>query len=153
MLFSANRYNATIEGAGPDNRNWGGANWWQNLRLPYWSMFASGDWDTLETVFKYYKNMLPLAEKRTLRYFNHTGIFFTETKLIFGAWGGVGHVPWKGAYNDTYWLFGNSYTALDLGGNAGGTEVAFMLLNAFEYTRNEVSAATAGFGCDCWRCC
>ena len=44
MLFSANRYNATIEGAGPDNRNWGGANWWQNLRLPYWTMFASGDW-------------------------------------------------------------------------------------------------------------
>ena len=115
-------------------------------------MFASGDWDTLETVFKYYKNMLPLAERRTLRYFNHTGIFFTETKLIFGAWGGIGHVPWKGAYNDTYWLFGNSYTALDLGGNAGGTEEAFMLLNAFEYTRNEVSVSMVGLGCDYWRC-
>ena len=39
----------------------------------------------------------------------------------------------------------------DEGGNAGGTEVAFMLLDAFEYTRNEVSAATVGSGCDCCR--
>ena len=30
--------------------------------------------------------------------------------------------------------------------------VAFMLLNAFEYTRNEVSASTVGLGSDYWHC-
>ena len=92
MLFSASRFNQTA-GYSPDNRNWGPTNDWQNLRLPCeqhhsrhsalraamnhasltgcqlsdWSMFASGDWDTLETVFKYYKNMYVRAGLRSLR--------------------------------------------------------------------------------------
>ena len=123
-----------------DSRNWGSANWWQNLRLPYWTMFASGDWDTLDTVFEYYKNICRGGNARS--YFNHTGIFFTETKLIFGAWGGIGHVPWKGAYNDTSgcseFVHGSRSRRQPVG--QGGVHG----LNAFEYTRNEVSASMVG---------
>ena len=41
---------------------WGGHNWWQNWRLPYYSMAAAGDTDLLVTMFQFFANTLPLAQ-------------------------------------------------------------------------------------------
>jgi len=39
-----------------DYRRWGGMYWWQNTRLPYWSMLAAGDFDLMQPLFRMYGN-------------------------------------------------------------------------------------------------
>ena len=51
----------------------GGAYWFQQTRLIYWPMLASGDYDRL------------LAERRTRVDFHHDGLFFPEVMHFFGA--------------------------------------------------------------------
>ncbi len=69
-----------------DYRRWGGPYWFQNTRLPYWPMLASGDFDLMEPLFRMYGNALPLAEARTGLYFGHRGAFFPETMYFWGAY-------------------------------------------------------------------
>ena len=52
-------------------------------------MIPAGDLEHLVPVFDYYLNMLPFARARTQAYFGHGGVFFTETKTVFGAFGNV----------------------------------------------------------------
>ena len=40
----------------------------------------------LVTVFEYYHQMLPFLHARTSAVFNHSGIYVTETKALFGAY-------------------------------------------------------------------
>ena len=100
-------------------RTWGPYDYWQNNRLSYWPMIIAGDFDTLRPVFEYFLQMLPFAEARTRAYFQHDGVFFTETKTIFGSFGmddyGCDHtgVPKQ--------LELNAYLRYDYGGNGGGT--------------------------------
>lgn len=69
-----------------DYRRWGGPYWFQNTRLPYWSMVMSGDWDMMEPLFRMYREALPLAEARSKLYFNVEGASFPETMYFFGAY-------------------------------------------------------------------
>src|SRR5690348_15791278 len=59
-----------------DYRDWGSPFWFQNTRLPYHNMLIAGDYDLAFSLYEFYKNLLPLAEARTLIYFNHSGAFF-----------------------------------------------------------------------------
>jgi hypothetical protein len=68
----------------PDYRQWGGAYWWQNTRLPYWPMLASGDFDMMHPMFDMYLQSLPLAGCRTLVWFGHRGAFLPETMYFWG---------------------------------------------------------------------
>jgi hypothetical protein len=52
----------------------------------YWPMLPAGDVDSFEGILEYFLNMLPFAQARTQAYFNHSGVYFTETKTIFGAY-------------------------------------------------------------------
>ena len=78
----------TVDGAGfdADYRAWGGPYWWQNTRLPYWPMLASGDFDMMAPLFDMYLDMLPLAEYRTKRWFDHKGAFIGETVYFWGMY-------------------------------------------------------------------
>lgn len=49
-------------------------------------MPVSGDFDNLASIFEFYLQTLPFNKARTLAYFNHTGIYYTETKTLFGAY-------------------------------------------------------------------
>jgi len=69
-----------------DYRRWGGPYWFQNTRLIYWPMLASGDFDLMGPLFRMYINALPLAESRTRLYFDHGGAFFPETMYFWGAY-------------------------------------------------------------------
>ena len=68
-----------------DYRRWGGGYWWQNTRLPYWSLLANGDYDLLRPLFRMYRDMLPLAEARSRAWFKHSGVFFPETLYFWGT--------------------------------------------------------------------
>ena len=70
--------------AGPDYMRWGGPYWFQNTRLIYWPMLASGDYDQMAPLFTMYRNMLPLLKERAHRYFGHDGVHFSETTEIWG---------------------------------------------------------------------
>ena len=70
--------------AGPDYMRWGGPYWFQNTRLIYWPMLASGDYDQMAPLFTMYRNMLPLLKERARRYFGHGGVHFSETTEIWG---------------------------------------------------------------------
>ena len=68
----------------PDWRKWGGCYWFQNTRLPYWPMLYSGDYDQMEPLWKMYREAVPLLKERTKTYFNHDGIYCSETMHPWG---------------------------------------------------------------------
>ena len=68
-----------------DYRAWGPAYWFQNTRLPYWPMLATGDWEMMQPFFDMYYRALPLAQERTRVFFNHEGAYFPETILFWGT--------------------------------------------------------------------
>jgi alpha-L-fucosidase 2 len=68
-----------------DYRQWGPGYWWQNTRLPYISMCASGDDDLLQPLFRMYgKRLMPLFKYRTRLYLNHDGAFIPECIFFWG---------------------------------------------------------------------
>ncbi len=78
----------TVDGKGfdADYRAWGGPYWWQNTRLPYWPLLASGDHDLMQPLFQMYQDTLPLAEYRTQTWFGHQGAFIGETIYFWGMY-------------------------------------------------------------------
>jgi hypothetical protein len=83
-----------------DWRRWGDCFWWQNTRLPYFPMPASGDFDLLQPLFRFYRSHLPLAKARAKLYFDADGAYFQETVSCFGTasngdygWGRGNHKP------------------------------------------------------------
>lgn len=69
-----------------DYRRWGGPYWFQNTRLVYWPMLASGDTDMMRPLFRMFSDALPFSRDRTRTYFNHGGAFFPETMYFWGAY-------------------------------------------------------------------
>jgi len=59
-IFTVDTMNHTdrFKGHDADYRQWGGPYWWQNTRLPYWSMLESGDFDLMEPLFKMFRDNL-----------------------------------------------------------------------------------------------
>jgi len=116
----------------PDYRNWGGDYWWQNTRLPYWPLLASGDYDLMGPVFKMYFDQLPLARHRTRIWFGAKGAFFGETVSFWGMYSN-GDYGWNregkkvGQMDNTYirhiWQV--------------GLELSFMMLDWFDHTGDE----------------
>ncbi len=69
----------------PDWRNWGGSYWFQNTRLFYWPMLASGDFDMLDPWFRMYRDALPLSKARMQAIYKFTdAASFQETMNFWG---------------------------------------------------------------------
>ncbi len=69
----------------PDYRRWGSGYWWQNTRLPYLSMCASGDFDLMEPLWRMYAgDVLELSKYRTKLYCGHDGAFLPECIYFWG---------------------------------------------------------------------
>jgi len=68
-----------------DYRQWGGPYWWQNTRLPYWSMLEAGDFDLMQPLFKMYRDALNIRKFATKTYFGHKGAFYIETMRHWGT--------------------------------------------------------------------
>lgn len=116
-----------------DYRRWGPGYWWQNTRLPYISMCASGDFDLMQPLFRMYgQDLMPLARHRTQLYFNHDGAFIPEC-IYF--WGDV--------FSETYgWTpFEQRSDKLQESGYhkwewVSGPELVFMMLDYYDYTQD-----------------
>lgn len=87
-IFTIDTYNrkGNYSGLDADFRLWGGCYWWQNTRLPYWSMLVSGDADLMQPLFKMYISALPLRKTATKKYYGHDGAFFPETMNFWGTY-------------------------------------------------------------------
>ena len=87
IKFNGSLFTVPAEGqpGDADYRRWGPGYWWQNTRLPYYSMCASGDFDLMEPLFRMYaRDLMPLFKFRTRRYLNHDGIYIPECIYFWG---------------------------------------------------------------------
>jgi hypothetical protein len=119
---------------GADYRRWGPGYWWQNTRLPYISMCASGDTDLMEPLFRMYAGaVLALSRYRTEHYLGCEGAYFPECIYFWGP-----------VFNETYgWTpFEQREDKLQESGWhkwewTCGIELVWMMLDRYEYTMDE----------------
>lgn len=112
-----------------DYRRWGGGYWFQNTRLSYWPMLASGDHEQMLPFFRFYLRLLPFFRHRTRRWFGHGGAFVPEVVTLWGTYLGQ-HYGWDRAgkavhevdnvYVRRYWT--------------AGLELSFMMLEHLRHT-------------------
>jgi hypothetical protein len=115
----------------PDYRRWGPGYWWQNTRLPYISLCASGDFDLQRPLFRMYADeLLPLCKYRTRHYLGHGGAYYPECIMFWGA-----------VFSETYgWTpFEQRQDKLQESGWhkwewVGGLELCWMMLDYYEHT-------------------
>jgi len=134
IKFNGSLFTVPHEGD-PDYRRWGPGYWWQNTRLPYLSMCASGDFDLMKPLFRMYaEQLLPLCKYRTKLYCGHEGAFYPECMYFWGA-----------IFSDTYgWtpfeqredkLQESRYHKWEW---VGGLELCWLLLDYYEHTLDRV---------------
>eukprot|EP00035_Acanthoeca_spectabilis_P003288 m.92313 g.92313 ORF g.92313 m.92313 type:complete len:428 (+) comp12033_c0_seq1:1523-2806(+) len=107
-------------------------------------MAPAGDFDLFATILEFYLQTVPFNSARTREYFGHEGIYYTETKTLFGAYSMRNYGPNASTRGPTTWpryLESNGYIHYDYGGNGGGTGVAMMVLDHYMYTADEVALA------------
>ena len=68
-----------------DDRLWGRRFTFQNQRLLYWPLLASGDFDLLKPFFDYYANLLEMRRAITKAWFEHDGAYYRENIEPTGA--------------------------------------------------------------------
>ncbi|MBK8945949.1 MAG: hypothetical protein IPM32_11860 [Ignavibacteriae bacterium] len=87
IKFNGSIFNVPFKDApgDADYRRWGPGYWWQNTRLPYYTMCTSGDYELMMPLFKMYvKDLFELFNYRTKLYFNIDGIFIPECIYFWG---------------------------------------------------------------------
>jgi alpha-L-fucosidase 2 len=104
-----------------DDRLWGRRFTFQNQRLLYWPLLASGDFDVMKPFFDYYSNLLPMRQAITKAWFGHDGAYYRENIEPTGAehdCGKDGRPPKNepgepaGFYHDYYFTSGLETTAM-----------------------------------------
>lgn len=115
-----------------DYRRWGGPYWWQNTRLPYWTMLEAGDFDLMHPLFNMYKKALPIRKLATQKYYGHEGAFFPETMYFWGTYvdGNYGRNRTGLAPGETENLFIRYYWQ-------SGLELSLMMLDYYSFTKDE----------------
>ena len=116
----------------PDWRRWGDCHWWQNVRMPYHAMQATGDFELMLPLFDMYERIRPFAEARAKLYHNVEGCYFSETLTIWGAYANgdygwdrngkqpneVGTTYWRYAWNQGLELVGLMFDYYEHTGDA-----------------------------------
>ena len=125
---------SVVDGVGldADYRRWGGPYWFQNTRLIYWPMLASGDFEMMQPFFRMYFDDLILAKRRTKAYFDHDGIFFPETMYFWGAYANSNY-GWKRTGRPVSWVE-NTYIRYYY---SGVLELLAMMLDYAAYTQDK----------------
>ena len=107
-----------------DDRLWGRRFTYQNQRLLYWPLLASGDFDLMKPFFDYYWNALPMRRAVTKAWFGHNGAYYRENIEPTGGerdCGKDGRPPktkpgesYEGWYHDYYFTSGLETLAMML---------------------------------------
>ncbi len=132
------KFNGTIftvdgDGFDADYRRWGGPYWWQNTRLPYWPMLASGDFDMMTPLFRMYRDMLPLEEYRTRQWFKHSGAFIGETVYFWGMYNNENY-GWKRDKDMPVGQLVNRYICREY---TASLELLAMMLDYYDYIEDD----------------
>ncbi|MBI1372419.1 MAG: hypothetical protein GC159_06620 [Phycisphaera sp.] len=132
IKFNGSIFNVDIGGYDADYRAWGGPYWWQNTRLPYWSMLSSGDYDLMRPLFKLYGDALPLRTAATKTYYDHGGAYFPEVMYIWGAYTDHNYGTNRKGRPDG--LVDNGFIRREW---QAGIELTMMMLDYHDHTRDE----------------
>ena len=132
-IFTVDIYNrkGNNKGLNADFRLWGGCYWWQNSRLPYWSMLAAGDFDLIKPLFSMYLNALPLRKAATKKYYRHDGAFFPETMNFWGTYADGDYGCSRENLEDGF--TNNPYIRYYW---QSGLELSLMMLDYYSFTKN-----------------
>jgi len=117
-----------------DYRRWGPGYWWQNTRLPYWPMLASGDFDLMQPLFRMYgKDLMPLFKHRTRRHVDHDGAYIP---VCIYFWGDIFSETygWKPCAQRSDKLQESRWHKWEW---VAGLELVFMMLDYYEHTLDE----------------
>ena len=118
----------------PDYRRWGPGYWWQNTRLPYLSMCATGDYDLMQPFFKMYADdVLELNKFRTRKYLGHGGAFYPECMYFWGSTFASVY-GWTPFEERTDKLQQSGWHKWEW---VAGPELVFMMLDYYDYTQDE----------------
>ncbi len=135
-IFTVDTYNRkAYNGFDADFRLWGGPFWFQNTRLPYWSMLESGDFEMMKPLFEMYMKALPLRQFATKKYYKHTGAFFPETMNFWGTWTNVNYGSKRDGMPDG--LTENTYIRYYW---TSGLELSLMMLDYYDFTKSKTFA-------------
>lgn len=129
-IFTVDTYNRSqLNGFDADFRLWGGPFWFQNTRLPYWSMLESGDHEMMRPLFNMYFDALPLRQAATKKYYNHEGAYFPETMYFWGNYTDLNFGMDRKGKPDG--LVENTYLRYYW---TGGLEISQMMIDYYQFT-------------------
>ncbi len=136
-IFTVDTLNHTdkFKGYDADYRQWGGPYWWQNTRLPYWSMLESGDFELMKPLFTMYRNNLETRKAATRKYYKHDGAFFPETQYFWGTYTDANYGRDRSKLPDG--MTENTYIKYYW---QGGLELSLMMLDHYAFTGDEAFA-------------
>ncbi|NLU90450.1 hypothetical protein HGH90_00775 [Chitinophaga sp. Ak27] len=132
-IFTVDTYNRVgdYKNLNADFRLWGGCYWWQNTRLPYWSLLATGDFDLMQPLFSMYMEALPIRKAATIKYYGHAGAFFPETMNFWGTYADGDYGCNRDTLKDGYAK--NPYIRYYW---QSGLELSLMMLDYYSFTRS-----------------
>jgi len=128
-IFTVER--ADKRGFDADFRAWGGCYWFQNTRLLYWPMPATGDFDLMPALFNMYLKALPVRRLATKTYYGHSGAFFPETMTFWGTYNDKNYGPNR--TNKADGLTDNGYIRRYW---QGGLELVALMLDNYDFTQD-----------------
>ncbi|WP_157373892.1 DUF5703 domain-containing protein [Arenibacter certesii] len=136
IKFNGSLFTVPSEGmpGGPDYRRWGPGYWWQNTRLPYLSMTASGDFDLMKPLFKMYVDeLLELSKYRTEKYFGFEGAYMPECMYFWGSvfTADYGWTPYEERIDPLQESGWHKWEWVS------GPELVFMMLDYYDYTEDK----------------
>jgi alpha-L-fucosidase 2 len=133
-IFTVDNFNRNdkFKGFDADYRQWGGPYWWQNTRLPYWSMLVSGDFEMMKPLFRMYLNNLPIRKMATRKYYGHDGAFFAETMNFWGTHTNTNYGFDRTGLADGYTT--NDYIRYYW---QSGLELSLMMLDYYSFTNSD----------------
>jgi alpha-L-fucosidase 2 len=133
-IFTVDCYNRNdqFRGYDADFRQWGGPYWWQNTRLPYWSMLVSGDFDLMKPMFGMYLGNLEIRKLATKKYYKHDGAYFPETMNFWGTFASENYGCDRKGLADGY--TSNNYIRYYW---QSGLELSLMMLDYYSFTQSE----------------
>ena len=132
-IFTVDNYNRNdkFKGYDADYRMWGGPYWWQNTRLPYWTMLVSGDFEMMKPLFGMYLRNLPLRKLATKKYYGHDGAYFPETMNFWGTFASENYGCDRTGLADGY--TSNNYIRYYW---QSSLELSLMMLDYYSYTQS-----------------
>jgi len=135
-IFTVDTYDRSArKGFDADFRLWGGSYWFQNTRLPYWSMLSAGDFEMMKPLFGMYLDAMPLRKAATKKYYGHQGAFYPETMYFWGTYNNGNY-----GYDRTGWPDGLTHNTYIRYYWTSGLELTDMMLDYYSMTGNRTFA-------------